>query len=338
MIGFATMIRRETMGARLMKPTRILLAVLAFAFAAPVTAQTWPSKPVTIVFGYDAGSGFGVIARFLSDNLRERTGQPFLVEARPGMFGSIGAQYVAHAKPDGYTILLTPNSTHAVNIHLFEHLGFDPVKDFTPVTTILSLSFVLLANPAAVPVNSVADLTEYIKARPGKLAYGASAATARIASELYLSLAGGLGVTFVPYKGANQATIDLLGGGSHFLFGDAIYGMQQARGGKVRALAVTTAKRISCAPDIPTMAEAGLPGYELGSWFALFLPAKAPIDTAQKIADMSNAVWTSEKGREFLRTMCADPYPGNPGSLAKLVDSDTVKWGRLIKDAHIEPQ
>lgn len=320
-----------------MKATRILLVVFMFAFAAPVTAQTWPAKPVTIVVGYPAGSGADLIGRFLAENLRERTGQPFLVEVRPGVFGNLAAQYVSRAQPDGYTILLTPNSTHGANIHLFKNLGFDPVKDFTPVTTVLSLGFVLLVNPATVPVNSVAELTEYIRARPGKLAYGAGAAMGRIASELYLSLISS-NVTFVPYKGSNLAFNDLLGGRIHFVFADGVFGMQQARGGKARALAVTNAKRLSCAPEVLTMADAGLQGYELESWFALFMPANAPPDIAQKIANMSNETVTSEKGREFLKNMCMGPYPGNPDSLAKLVDSEIAKFGRIIKGAGIEPQ
>ena len=320
-----------------MTATRVLLLTLALAFAAPVTAQTWPSKPVTIVVGYPAGGGSDVVARFLAENLRERTGQPFLVENRPGPFGNLGAQYVARAKPDGYTLLYTPNSTHAANIHLFKKLGFDPVKDFTPVTTVLKAGFVLLVNPGAVPVNSVADLTEYIKARPGELAYGVNAATGRIATELYLSLAG-LKATYVPYKGAGQALTDLLGGRIHFFFVDAMFGMPQVRGGKVRALAITNGRRSSYAPDIPTMAEGGLTSYDLDTWFALFMPANVPMDIAQKLAEMSNAIVTTEKGREFLSKLGADPYPGSPESLGKLVESDTAKWGRIIKGAGIEPE
>lgn len=320
-----------------MKVARTLLVALALAFSAPAAAQTWPSKPVTIVVGYPAGSGADLIGRFLADNLRERTGQPFLVEVRPGVFGNLAAQYVSRAQPDGYTILLTPNSTHGSNIHLFKNLGFDPVKDFTPVTTVVSLGFVLLVNPATVPVNSVAELTEYIKARPGKLAYGAGAATARIASELYLSSIGG-NVTFVPYKGSNLAFNDLLGGRVHFVFADGVFGNQQARAGKVRALAETDSQRLSCAPDVPTMAEAGVQGYDLGSWFGLFMPANAPLEIAQKLAKLSNESVTTEKAREFLKKLCLGPYPGNPDSLAKLVASEIVKLGRIIKSAGIEPQ
>ncbi|OFZ72187.1 MAG: hypothetical protein A2W04_08060 [Betaproteobacteria bacterium RBG_16_64_9] len=316
-----------------------LFVVMLFgACTGLASAQSWPAKPVTIVVGYPAGGGSDVVARFLAEGLRERTGQPFLVENRPGIFGNLGAQYVSRAKPDGYTLLYTPNSTHGANVHLFKQLGFDPVKDFTPVTTVLSAGFVLLINPAAVPVSSVPALTQYIKARPGALAYGTNAATGRIASELYLTLAGGLNMTFVPYKGAGDALMDLLRGQIHFFFADAMFAMPQVRSGKVKALAVTNEKRFLFAQDIPTMAEGGLPGYDVPTWFALFMPAKAPREIAQRLSEMTNAIITTEKGREFLKKLGADPYPGNPDSLAKLVESEIPKWGRLVKGARIEPQ
>ena len=322
-----------------MKATRIiLLLVLSGAFIATSGAQSWPAKAVTVIVGYPAGGGTDVLARFLAEGLRERTGQPFLVENRPGIFGNLGAQYVSHAKPDGYTILFTPNSTHAVNVHLFKKLGYDPVKDFTPVTTVVSAGFVFLVNPAAVPVTSVSGLTEYIKARPGALAYGGNAATGRIASELYLNLAGGLKMTYIPYKSAGDALRDLLAGQIHFFVADAMFALPQMRAGKVRAIAVTNDKRFLFAQDVPTVAEGGLSGYDVPTWFALFMPAKAPREAVQKLAELSNAIMATEKGREFLKNLGADPYPGNPDSLAKLVETEIPKWGRLVKSAGIEEE
>jgi len=322
-----------------MRATRmVLLLVLSAVCVSSAGAQSWPTKTVTVIVGYPAGGGTDVIARFLAEGLRERTGQPFLVENRPGIFGNLGAQYVSHAKPDGYTVLFTPNSTHAVNVHLFKKLGYDPVKDFTPVATVVSAGFVLLVNPAAVPVSSVSGLTEYIKARPSALAYGVNAATGRIASELYLSLAGGLKMTFIPYKSANDALMDLLRGQIHFFFADAMFAMPQMRGGKVRAIAVSNDKRFLFAQDIPTMAEGGLPGYDVPTWFALFMPAKAPREIAQKVAELSNAIMATEKGRDFLKNLGADPFPGDPDSLAKLVETEIPKWGRLVKSAGIEAE
>ena len=322
-----------------MKAPRILLVALVLAFAAPVIAQTWPSRPVTIVAGYPAGSGVDMLARFLAENLRQRTGQPFIVENRPGGFGIVAAQSVTRSAPDGYTILFVPVSI-AVNVHLFKKLDFDPIRDFTPITTIASAGFVLLVNPSVVPVKSVAELTEYIKTRPGKLAYGSGTALGRVAAELYLSLAGlnGLKVMSVPYKGTPPALNDLMAGRIHFLFVDSTVGTSQARAGKVKALAVTNPQRISAAPDIPTMAESGVPGYDLVGWYAVFLPANAPGDIAQKLAKLCNASMTTEKASEFLRKTASDPYPGSPESLAKFLDSEIAKWGRLIKAAGIEPE
>ena len=324
-----------------MKALRILLlsliAVLALlTSAAPARAQGWPAKPVTMVVGYPAGSGVVTIARFLADALRQRTGQPFVVENRPGSFGVVGAQYVARAARDGYTLLFAPASA-AINVHLYKNLGYDPVNDLAPVVTVAGTGYVMLVNPAAVPVKSVAELTDYIKARPGKLAYGSGAAAARVAAELYLSLAS-LDVTNVPYKGVPQALNDLLGGQIHFMFADATLGIPQALGGKVRALAVTTPQRISAAPDIPTMAEAGVRTYDLAGWFAVFMPAKSPREIADKFADLSNASITSDKAREFLAKLAADPFPGSPDSLAKFLDAEIAKWGRLIKAAGIEQE
>jgi tripartite-type tricarboxylate transporter receptor subunit TctC len=328
---------RITTGGSPMQVLRVLLAVLALTLPIGAGAQTWPSKAVTVIVGYPAGSGIDTVARFLAENLRERTGQPFIVENRPGPFGNTGGQIVARAAPDGYTMLFTPSSTHAANIHLFKKLGFDPVKDFTPVTTIATLGFVLLINPATVPVNSVAELTEYARARPGTLAYGSGAAVGRVAAELYRSLSG-IDLLYVPYKGVPQAINDLLGGQIHLVFADTTLGLAQARAGKLRALAVTNRQRFSAAPEIPTMMEAGVPGYDLGAWFAVFLPANAPKDVSQKLAELCGASMTTDKAREFLRKLGADPFPGSPESLAKLVESEIAKWGRLIRAAGIEAE
>jgi tripartite-type tricarboxylate transporter receptor subunit TctC len=312
------------------------LLVLALALAATASAQTWPSKPVTMIVGYPAGSSVDTIARFLAEGMRERTGQPFVVENRPGGFGVIGAQQVARAARDGYTFLFAPASA-AINVHLYRNLGYDPVNDLAPVTTVAATGYVLLVNPSVVPVDSVAQLTEYIRARPGKIAYGSGAAAAHIAAELYLSLAG-LSATNVPYKGVPQALNDLLGGQIHFLFADATLGIPQARGGKVRALAVTTAQRTSAAPDILTMTEAGVRSYDLSGWFAVFLPAKSPPEIAQKFSDLANATMATDKAREFLKSVSADPFPGSPDSLARFLEGEIAKWGQLIKAARIEPE
>ena len=320
-----------------MKPGKanVFLAALALSFSA--SAQQWPAKPMTMLVGYPAGDGLDLVARFLADGLRERFGQPVVVENKPGAVGNIAGQAAARAVPDGYTMLLTANATHAANPHLFKKMPFDPVKDFTPVTTIASLGFVLVVDPGSVPVNSVAELTQYVKARPGKLSYASSNATGRVAMEMYQSLAG-LSMVNIPYKATPTAVGDLIAGRVQLMVIAATSSLGQIRAGKLRALAVTTRNRISSAPDIPTMAETGLAGYDISAWFALFLPANAPRDIVQKLADASNAIMARDKARETLHKLGADPFPGTPESLAKFVDSEIAKWGRLVKIAGIEPE
>lgn len=319
-----------------------LFGAVLVGSASPVQAQdapaaNWPAKHVTILVGFPAGSGSDSVARFLAANLEQRTGQTFIVQNKPGASGDIAAEAAARAAPDGYTVLLGANGAFAANLYLYKDLGFDPVKDFTPVTTVLTQAFVLLINPATVPVDSVAGLTRYLKAQPGKYAHGAGNPSAQVADALYQSLTG-VDVLNVPYKGVPMALNDLLGGRIQFMFVDAGFGIPQSRGNKVKALAVTTAHRISAAPDIPTMAESGVPGFDLAGWLALFLPAHAPGAISNKLAKLSNAIMTSEKGREFLKTFGAEPAPGSPELLAKWVDSESQKWGRIIKTAGIEPQ
>lgn len=311
------------------------LIPLLLVYAVPVAAQ-WPSRPVTVVVGFPAGAGIDIFARFLADGLRERTGQPFIVENRPGAAANIAAQTVARAKPDGYTVLYTANATHAANIHLFKDIGFDPVKDFEPVTTFLENGWLLVAN-AALPVNSVAELTAYLKAHPGKLAYGTSGASGLIAAEMYRSMAG-FEATNVPYKGVPPAVNDLIGGRLAFMFADISMGVSLARSGKAKGLAVTNPRRVSKAPEIPTMAESGLPTYELLSWQAVFLPADTPKDIVHRLAELTNAVARSEKAREFMAKMSVEPRPGSPESLARLVDTETMRWGNIIKAAGLKPQ
>jgi tripartite-type tricarboxylate transporter receptor subunit TctC len=327
-----------------MKIAKIFLTALALTLVIPATAQTvsksatrgWPSKQITIVVGYPPGSGIEVVARFLADGLRERTGVPVIVENKPGAIGNIAAQTVARAAPDGYTVLYTPNSTHAANIHLYKNIGFNPVKDFSPVTTTVTHSFMLAVN-ATSPVNSVAELTAYIKARPGKLAYGSGSATGLVSAALYRSMAG-LDALHVPYKGMPPAYLDLFGGRIDYLFADVPVGLTFLRGGKLKGLAVSSATRAAAAPDIPTMAESGFPGFDLSAWQAVFLPANTPKDIVQKLADLCNATMSTDKARAFMKTAHVEPLPGSPDRLAELVESEMAKWGRIIKDAGIQTQ
>ena len=321
---------------------KISVPILAFVAALPAFAQTpapspWPAKTVIMVVGYPPGSGIDNVARFLAEGLRERTGQAFIIENKPGAVGNIAAQTVARAAPDGYTVLFTPNSSHGINSHMFKKLGFDPIRDFQPVTTLLSQGFVLIVNPQTVPVASVAELIAYVRARPGKLAYASGNATGRVTAEWFRQLAG-LDAVHVPYKGVPQALTDLLGGQVHFMFADATLGLPTARSGKVRALAVTNLKRVATAADIPTMEEAGVQGFVVEPWFGVLLPAGASMDTARRFADLVNAAMTTDKAREFLRSLGSQPFPGTPESFAAVIATEIAKWGPIVKGAGIAPE
>jgi tripartite-type tricarboxylate transporter receptor subunit TctC len=204
------------------------------------------------------------------------------------------------------------------------------------VTTFVAIGFVLIVNPQ-LPVKSVADLTAYMKARPGKASYASGNQFGRVVAEWYRQIHG-LEAVHVPYKGVPQAAADLMAGRIEFMFADASFGIQAARSGKARALAMTTPKRISSAPDLPTMMEAGVAGYVADGWLAFFYPARTPMDIARRFADATNAVIRTDQAREFLARQYAEPMPGSPEALAKSVIDENAKWGAIVKKAGIEPE
>jgi tripartite-type tricarboxylate transporter receptor subunit TctC len=314
--------------------------VLAAAGLAAVTggarAQAYPSRVVSIVVPFGPGNAYDMMVRYLAERLREATGQSFIVEAKQGALGGVAASYVARANPDGHTLLFGANSTHAANVHLFRKLQYDPVADFAPVTTLATIPQVLVVAPA-LGVSSLKELMAMAKSQPGKLNYGSSSATGRVASEAFRQMAG-IDAVHVPYKTSAQAITDLVGGQLHFLVTDAGLGVAQSQAGKVKALAVTSARRVPAIPDLPTMAEAGLPGYEFTAWLGLFAPARTPPAVINRLAELSNGVVRSAGMQEYLARMYALPFPGSPESLRQLVESDTARWGQLIKAAGIEPE
>jgi tripartite-type tricarboxylate transporter receptor subunit TctC len=315
------------------------IAALAPAFALAAMAgnawaQAYPSKPIRLVLGYPAGSGIDNVARQIAQHMEKTTGQTIYVDNKPGALGNIAAQNVATSAPDGYSVLFTPNSSPVANVHLFKKLPFDPIKDFTPVAPIATLGFVLLVNPQALPVKNLAELTALLKKEPGKYSYGTGNATGQVAGALYKSMAG-VDAVDIPYKGVPPAVTDLIGGRIHFVMADASLAIPQIKGGRVKALAVTNKTRPTALKDVPTMAEAGLPGYDLTGWFALFLPAKAPPEVTRYLADHIKRAITDPALVESLRSIGVEPWVGTADELAKAVVTDTEKWGRIIRAAGI---
>ncbi len=296
----------------------------------------WPSRPVTIVVPFGPGNAYDTMARALAERLHESTGQPFVVEARQGALGGVASSYVARAPADGHTLLFGANSTHAANVHLFKKIPYDPVADFAPITTLATIPQVLVVSPT-IQVNSVQELIALARRRPGQLNYGSSSATGRVAAEA-LRQAAGIDAVHIPYKTSSNAITDLISGQLHFMVTDAGLGVAQAQGGKVKALGITSSRRVPAIPDMPTIAEAGVPGYEFTAWLALFAPAKTPQPVVARLSELVNGIIKSPAMQESLARLYALPYPGSPQSLRELIDKDTARWGQLIKAAGIEPE
>ena len=240
--------------------TALSVLMLSAALTGIGQAQDYPSKEIHLYVGFPAGTGADTLVRYIANKLRAKAGRPIIVENKVGMGGAIAAEAVARAKPDGYTLLLTGTNTHAIAPFMFKNLAYDPVKDFTPITTIQKLAFVLAVTPQT-PVNSVAELTAYLRKKE-KTSYGSAATTSLAAGELYKTHIK-LDVLRVDYKGTPEAVADLHTGLIDFIFVDAGYGLALAREGRLRVLAVTSGTRIAAAPEVPTMSESGLPGFDL---------------------------------------------------------------------------
>ena len=259
---------------------RSWLAAFVFAHATAATAQ-YPEKPITFVVPFAAGSATDQLARAIGQEVTAQTKQPVVIDNKAGASGFIGAQQVAKAAPDGYTVFITTNTTHAANEHLFKSIPYDPVKDFAPVTGLAKGGQILLVAPN-VQAKSVQELIAFAKANPGKVSFGSGSSSSRIAGELFQQMAG-VKLLHVPYKSNPQAVSDLLGGQISMMITDVATGLPQVKGGKLRALGVSSLNRIALVPDVPTISEAGVKGYEMSFWFAAYVPAKTPPAVVQRL-------------------------------------------------------
>lgn len=313
----------------------IAASLLTLLVGLPAQAQEYPTRTITIYCGFPAGSGSDVIVRYFADKMRPLAGQPVVVDNKAGALGNIAADAMNNAKPDGYTMLITPNSAGAANVHTFKHLPFDP-RAFTPVTTLVQLPFVLIVGPNS-PVKSVAELTALLKSKNGKGTFGYANTTALASAEMYRTMAG-FEATQVAYRGVPQSIADLTQGELDFTYADATFATPQIEQGLFRGLAVTTAKRSSALPNLPTMAETGLAGYDLGAWFAAFLPPQTSPQIAQKLSGWLNQIMAMEETKKFLLNVATDTFPGSPEALKKFQAAEIDKWGAIVKAAKIEPQ
>ena len=307
------------------------LAALAGAAPGPDHAQGYPSRPIRLVVPFPPGGSLDVVARAIGQKLTAAWGQPVVIDNRPGAGGNIGADLVAKSAPDGYTILEGALSTHAVNVSLYSKLPYDPVRDFAPITLVATTPNVLVVN-SAFPVNSVPELIAYAKAHPGALSFGSGSngSAGHLAGELFKAEAG-VDMVHVPYKGAAPALQALLAGDTQLMFDNLANSMPQLKAGKLKALAVTTARRSALAPDLPTLAESGLPGFDIYTWWGFMAPAgTAPEVIAKWNAEVTRILGTPEM-KAFFAQQGAEPAPTSPDQFAALIRSEIPKYARIIK-------
>ena len=319
---------------------RALLAgaslVIAVIMPATAMAQAYPAKPITFVVPFAAGSATDQLARALGQSVTEQTKQAVIVDNKAGASGMLAAQSAARAAPDGYTVLITTNTTQAANEHLYKKMPYDPVKDFAPVTGLGKGGQILVVNSNS-PYKSVADLLAAARKSPGKLSFASGSSSSRVAGEMLKQLSG-VDILHVPYKSNPLAITDLLGSQIDLMITDTSTGMPQVKSGKLRALGYSTQKRSVQLPDVPTIAEAGVKGYDMGYWFAAYVPAGTPPAVVTRLNELLVSGVKSAAAKAFFDMAGSEAWTTTPDELAKFQASETQKWGKVIKAAGIEPE
>jgi tripartite-type tricarboxylate transporter receptor subunit TctC len=322
----------------MIQATRYLaVAAVLLLAATAASAQTYPSRPITVVVPASPGGVTDMLGRILAKRLTEKWGQQVIVENKPGANNQIAAEFVAKAAPDGYTLFIGPETTFVVNPSIYPRLNYDPVKDFTPITGLISINQALTVNPA-LPVNSVKELLALAKSKPSELDYG----TFGIGSSSHLNMAllesaAGVKLTPVHYKGATPALTDVMAGHIQLMFISVGSAVPQWKAGKVRILAVGARKRLDGLPDVPTVAESGLPGFEAVSWFGLYGPAGMPPDIVARLnTEVRSLFADAEVRKTFLAPQFFESLVDTPAELAGFLDTEAKKWGKVIRDAKIK--
>ncbi len=322
---------------RTLLATAIGLTVAAPALLAPPAfAQPWPTKPVTLVVPFPAGGTTDVLARALAEKLQQSLGQPVIVESRPGAGATLGADYVAKAKPDGYTLLIGAVH-HTIASSVYKKLPYDFQKDFVPITGLALVPNVLVVNAGATSAKSVAELVAALKAHPGQWSYGSNGnGTAQHLIGTQFQNATGTTLLHVPYKGSGPLATDLLGAQIQMSFDTITPVLPHIKAGKLRALAVTTARRSSALPDVPTLEEAGLKGFDIGTWFGVLAPAATPRDIVARLnAEMVKVIQAPEF-RKRMDEIGAEPTGGSSEQLAAQIRSETGRFAKLVKEANVQ--
>ena len=295
-------------------------------------AQSYPARPVRIVVPFPPGGATDVMARVVAQKLNESWPQQAVVENKPGASGTLGSDLVAKSAPDGYTLLLQ-GTQHSINLSLYKQLPYDTLRDFAPVAYIAAAPFLLVVHPS-VPANSVAELIAYIKARPGGANYGSSGVggAAHLAGEIFKTSAG-VQLTHIPYKGAAPAMADLLGGQVPMVFDPIPTSLTQVRSGRIKALAITSARRSALMPELPTVAESGLPGFDVAAWFGLYAPAATPKDIVAKLNADVNRVLQLPEVKEKFAALGAESLPMTPDQFALHLRAEIARFARAIRES-----
>jgi len=318
---------------------RLIVAVLLATglFSQQAALAQYPTRPVHIVVPYPAGGAVDAFARVLTQQLSEMWGQQVVVDNRPGASTMIGADQVAKSPPDGYTLLLTAELTLVIVPHLYEKIPYDPLRDFTPIVALVSATQALVANPS-LPVKTVKDLVALAKAKPGQLTYGSfgNGSTGHLNIEVLQAMTGAR-FNHIPYNGAGPAMNDVIGGHIDFMLAALSIVKGNVQAGKLRMIGVGSNHRSSEFPDVPTISESGAPGFEAKSWFGLVAPAGTPPDVIKKInQDVTKVISDRAFAEKFLAAQGLEPITGTPEQFAALVRAETVRWGKVVKDADIK--
>ncbi|HSU23307.1 tripartite tricarboxylate transporter substrate binding protein [Comamonadaceae bacterium OTU4NAUVB1] len=321
------------------RPIALAAAALSVVALSPLAAQAqdFPTKSITFVVPFAAGTATDQIARALGNGVTGESKQAVIIDNRAGASGFIASQFVAKAPPDGYTVLVTTNTTHAANEHLYKKMPYDPVKDFAPVAALGKGGQIMVVRPDFA-AKSVAEFVALAKKDPGKYSFGSGSSSSRMAGELLQQMAD-VKLLHVPYKSNTLAVTDLLGGQIDMMITDTATGLPQVKAGKLRAIGVSSAARSPLAPDVPTIAEAGVKGYEMGYWFAAYVPAKTPPAVVKRLNELLVKAARSEAAKTaFYEPTGTEVFTTSPEDLAKFQAGESQKWGRIVKAAGIEAE
>ncbi len=314
-----------------------LFAIFLLALASAAQAQPWPTRPIKMVVPFPAGGPTDVLTRVLSDKLATALGQPVVVENKPGAGGTIGADFVAKSAPDGYTLVMATGSTHSVGPYLGK-VPYDPQKDFAPILYVGKATNILLVSPV-LGIDTVRELIEYARKNPGKLNYSTSGigSVAHLTGEMFAAMAG-VKLTHVPYKGTQQSIPDLMSGQVGMLFDNVLTGKPNAESRRVKGLAISSRERSPLVPDLPTVSESGLPGFDSWNWFGVFGPAGTPQAVVDRLNAELNRIVTDPAIRERFAQLGFETTGGTPAQFAAVVQSEARKWSKVIQDANVKAE